>query len=168
MHPYLVEGVGEDFYPETFDKSVVDQWVTVSDKDSFVTARRMAREEGLLIGGSGGTAVHAAIEVAKELGAGKTVVTLIPDTGRAYLSKFYDDNYMIDHGLLERKAPVPRVEEVLASKRVEEPELPDLVTIEAHQKIGQAIELMQQYSISQLPVSRHEPAESLADIIGSL
>jgi cystathionine beta-synthase len=168
MHPYLVEGVGEDFYPKTFDASVVDRWVTVSDRNSFVTARRMAREEGLLIGGSGGTAVHAAIEIAQELGAGKTVVTLIPDTGRAYLSKFYDDNYMIDHGFLEREAPVPRVEEVLASKRVEEPNLPDLVTIEAHQKIGQAIELMQQYSISQLPVSRHEPAESLADIIGSL
>ena len=168
MHPYLVEGVGEDFWPKTFDPSVVGQWVTVSDRDSFLTARRMAREEGLLIGGSGGTAVHAAIEVAKRLGEGKTVVTLVPDTGRAYLSKFYDDNYMIDLGFLERKGQVPTVEEVLRFKKVEVPGIPDLITIESHQKVGEAIDLMQQYSISQLPVVRNAPTESLADVIGSL
>jgi cystathionine beta-synthase len=168
MHPYLVEGVGEDFYPSTFDRAVVDRWVTVSDRDSFLTARRMAREEGLLIGGSGGTAVHAAIEIAKQLGEGKLVATLIPDTGRAYLSKFYDDNYMIDHGFLERQAHAPTVEEVLDSKRREEPGVPPLVTIDSHQKVGQAIELMQRYSISQLPVVRQEQPATLADIIGSL
>jgi cystathionine beta-synthase len=168
VHPYLVEGIGEDFWPQTYDPKLVDEYVTVSDRDSFLTARRLAREEGILVGGSGGTAVHAMLEVAKRFGPEATVVTLIPDGGRAYLSKFYDDNWMLEYGFLERRAPAPTVEQVLVAKRAEEPDIPDLVTVASHQKLGEAIELMQRYSISQLPVIRHEPAESLADVIGSL
>src|SRR5919202_233582 len=92
--PYLVEGVGEDFWPETYDRSVVDRVVAVTDRDSFLTARRVTREEGILIGGSGGTAVWAALEVGKELGPDHVMVLLIPDSGRGYLSQVYDDEWM--------------------------------------------------------------------------
>jgi len=168
VHTYLVEGIGEDFWPQTYDPSLVDEYVTVSDRDSFLTARALAREDGLLVGGSGGTAVYAALRVAERFGPDATIVTLIPDGGRAYLSKFYDDNWMLEYGFLDRRAPAPTVAEVLRAKRAEEPGVPELVTIESHEKLGQAIDLMQRYSISQLPVIRHQPVDSLADIVGSL
>ena len=168
VHTYLVEGIGEDFWPETYDPSVVDEYVTVSDGDSFRTARRLAREEGLLVGGSGGTAVWAMLQVAERFGPEATIVTLIPDSGRGYLSKFYDDNWLLEHGFLERRAPAPTIEQVLAFKREEEPEVPELITVESHQKIGEAIDLMQQYGISQIPVVRHDGVGSLADVVGSI
>src|SRR5207248_2739824 len=107
LHPYLVEGIGKDTWPQTMDPDVVDEWVRVSDRESFQWARRLAREEGILAGGSGGTSVYAAIQIAKKLGPGKRVLTLIPDSGRNYLSKFYDDNWMLEHGFLERHARLP-------------------------------------------------------------
>ena len=168
IHPYLVEGIGKDTWPKTMARDVVDEWIRVSDRDSFITARRLARDEGILAGGSGGTSVWAALEVAKRLGPGARILTMIPDSGRNYLSKFYDDNWMLDHGFLERRAPVPTVDQVLSSKRTEEPDIPDLVTISSRQKVGQAIDLMQRYSISQLPVIRDGEVDSLADVIGSL
>jgi cystathionine beta-synthase len=168
IHPYLVEGIGKDTWPKTMARDVVDEWIRVSDRDSFITARRLARDEGILAGGSGGTSVWAALEVAKRRGPGARILTMIPDSGRNYLSKFYDDNWMLDHGFLERRAPVPTVDQVLSSKRTEEPDIPDLVTISSRQKVGQAIDLMQRYSISQLPVIRDGEVDSLADVIGSL
>jgi len=168
VHPYLVEGIGKDTFPETFDPSVVDEYVRVSDRDSFLVTRRLAREEGILAGGSGGTSVHAMLETARRHGPGKTILTTIPDGGRGYLSKVFDDNWMLEHGFLERRGPGPRIAEVLAYKSSANGGLPNLVVCDAHEKIGAAIELMQRYGISQLPVVRHEPVDSLADVIGSL
>jgi cystathionine beta-synthase len=168
LQPYFVEGIGKDTWPATMDPEFVDEWVRVSDRDSFLTARRLAHEEGLLVGGSGGTTVWAALQVARRFGPEATILTMIPDSGRSYLSKFYDENWMLEHGFVERRTPLPTVAELLRSKRLEERQVPALVTIAAHQKVGEAIDVMQQYSISQLPVVRDGELGSLADVIGSL
>jgi cystathionine beta-synthase len=168
VHPYFVEGIGKDTWPETMDPDVVDEWVRVSDRDSFLTARRLARDEGLLVGGSGGTTVWAALKLAQQFGPDATILTMIPDSGRSYLSKFYDENWMLEHGFVERRTPLPTVAELLRSKRLEETDVPALITIAAHQKVGEAIDVMQRYSISQLPVVRDGDVGSLADVIGSL
>jgi cystathionine beta-synthase len=167
VHPYLVEGIGKDTFPQSFDPSVVDDYMRVSDRDSFLMTRRLAREEGILAGGSGGTSVHAMLEVAKRFGREPTILATIPDGGRGYLSKIFDDNWMLEHGFLERHGPPDTVEHVLAFKHAENG-VPDLIVCESHQKLGAAIELMQRYGISQLPVVRNAPAETLADMIGSL
>src|SRR5438309_1942722 len=166
VHPYLVEGIGKDTWPKTMDPSVVDEWVRVSDRDSFLTARRLAREEGLLVGGSGGTTVWAAIEIARRFGENATILTMIPDSGRSYMSKFYDDNWMLEHGFVERAVALPTVDELLRAKHGGD--MPELVTISAHAKVGEGIDTMQRYGISQLPVVRDGECESLADVIGSL
>ncbi len=131
LHPYLVEGIGKDTWPDTIDLKVVDEWIRVSDRDSFLLA-----------------------------------LAIIPDSGRSYMSKFYDDNWMLEHGFVERLASLPTVDELLRAKHGGE--VPELVTITAHAKVGEGIDTMRRYGISQLPVVRDGQCESLADVIGSL
>jgi cystathionine beta-synthase len=160
--PYT-EGIGEDFWPKTFDPSLVDRYVRVSDRDAFRMARRITREEGILVGGSSGTAVVAAVEVARELGPDDIVVVILPDTGRNYLSKLYSDTWLLQYGLTDRPEIV-RVEEVLEAKHGE---LPPVVTVSAHDRVRQAIDALQRYSISQAPVVR-EPSMDVAQFVGSI
>ncbi len=158
VHPYLVEGVGEDFWPETFDRTVVDRWVTVSDKDAFLTTRRLAQVEGILAGGSGGLAVHAALEFAAEIeDPGALVVVIIPDGGRSYLSKIFSDSWMRQYGFLERDARL-LVGDLLARK-VKAGEIPPLVSVETHFRVRDAVARLHEHGVSQLPVvSAHDRA----------
>src|SRR4051794_33407433 len=158
VHPYLVEGVGEDFWPDTFDRSVVDQWVTVSDRDAFLTTRRLAHLEGILAGGSGGLALHAALEAAKDIeDPDALMVVILPDGGRSYLSKVYSDTWMRSYGFLERGAD-QSVGDVLRRKS-DAREIPPLVSVSTHHRVRDAIMLLHEHRVSQLPVvSASDPA----------
>jgi cystathionine beta-synthase len=149
---YLVEGVGEDFWPETFDRSMVDRWIAVTDKDSFLTTRRLAMEEGILAGGSCGTALWAALEAAKTIDdPGALIVVVLPDGGRSYLSKIFNDAWMTQYGFLERVGDLA-VGDVLRRKVDGASELPSLVTVQTHQKVRDAVALLHEHGVSQLPV----------------
>jgi cystathionine beta-synthase len=162
--PYKVEGIGEDFIPGTMDLSVVDRIVRVSDRESFTLARRLTREEGILVGGSAGTALYAALEVARDLSEDRLVVVLLPDTGRNYLSKIYSDDWMRQYGFLGR-FPRHRVRSVLA---VGQRNLPKLVAISSHEKVGRAIDMMQEYGISQMPVTEDGKVAGAQRFVGSI
>jgi len=161
--PYLVEGIGEDFWPTTYDPSVVDRVIAVSDSDSFATARRVTREEGLLLGGSGGTAIAAALVLGRDLPADAIVVVHIPDSGRGYLSKLYSDSWMADHGFL--RAAGQTTGELLAAR---DPALPALVHTHPDETIRDAIAILREYGVSQLPVVKHEPPVVLAEVVGAV
>ncbi len=164
-YPYLVEGVGEDFIPGTFDPSVVDRYITVSDRNSFLTTRRLAREEGLLVGGSCGLAAWAALEVAAELPADARIVVLLPDSGRGYLSKIFSDEWMAANGFLDRSGAAARIREVLAAKDVA---LPSIVHVHPDEPVREAIATLHTYSVSQMPVVKRDSPEARDDVLGSI
>jgi cystathionine beta-synthase len=170
--PYLTEGVGEDFMPGTYDPAIVDRWVRVSDRDAFAAARRLTREEGILAGGSSGTALVAALTVARERtdsadGADKVVVVLLPDSGRSYLSKVYNDEWMRVNGLLPTTGAVARVAELLAGRH-HGPDRPAVVVARTTQRVGDAVSTLQEYGISQMPVSEDAEGDAVAGIVGSI
>ncbi len=165
VHPYLVEGVGEDFWPETFDRSVVDQWITVSDKDAFLTTRRLAHLEGILAGGSGGLALHAALEAAKDIEDPEALmVVILPDGGRSYLSKVYSDTWMRQYGFLERAAD-QTVGDVLRRKS-DAGEIPPLVSVSTHHRVRDAVSLLHEHRVSQLPVVSSSDPTTVVGAIG--
>jgi cystathionine beta-synthase len=163
--PYLVEGVGEDFWPSTYDASIPDRIIAVSDKDSFVTARRLAREEALLVGGSSGMAAAAAIRLAGELDdPDAVIVVLLPDGGRGYLTKVFDDGWLAQYGFLGQPTELT-VGDVLRGK---DGRLPDLVHTHPNETIAQAVAILREYAVSQMPVVRAEPPVMAAEVAGAV
>jgi cystathionine beta-synthase len=163
--PYLVEGVGEDFWPETYDRTVCDEIIEVSDSDSFAMTRRLAREEGLLVGGSCGMAVVAALEVARRAAPEDVVVVLLPDGGRGYLSKIFNDDWMARYGFLTTGGDEATVAAALGSKSGE---LPPLVHVHPTETVRDAIDYMREYGVSQLPVLKAEPPVVTGEVAGSI
>ena len=168
IHPYLVEGIGKESWPDTLDPDIIDRWMTVGDRESFLMARRLTREEGLLAGGSCGTVLVGALEVARSLGKEDVVVVILPDSGRNYLSKIYNESWMLEHGFIERAGTAARIGEVLAQKRTIEARIPDMVAVPSHEKVGEAIDILQQFGISQVPVAKNGEPRDLSEIVGSI
>ncbi|MGN6686240.1 MAG: cystathionine beta-synthase [Actinomycetales bacterium] len=162
--PYLVEGVGEDFWPTAYDEAVADRIVAVSDKDDFAMTRRLAREEGLLVGGSCGMATVAALEVARELGPDDVVVVLLPDGGRGYLSKIFNDEWMASYGFLDSE-DTATVGDVLHTKSGD---LPALVHTHPSETVRDAVAILREYGVSQMPVVKAEPPVMAGEVAGSV
>jgi cystathionine beta-synthase len=163
--PYLVEGVGEDLWPPNYDPAVTDEVIAVSDAESFLMTRRLAREEALLTGGSCGLAVVAALRAAAAAAPDDVIVVLLPDTGRGYLSKIFNDEWMADYGFLTAETTEPKVADVLARKQ---PGLPEFVHAHPEETVAAAIDLLREYNVSQLPVMKEEPPVMVAEVVGSI
>jgi len=163
--PYLVEGVGEDIWPDTYDKSICDQIIAVSDADSFLMTRRLAREEALLTGGSCGMAVVASLRVARQAAPGDVIVVLLPDGGRGYLGKIYNDEWMTDYGFLTAETAEARVGDVLEHKHRG---LPPFVHAHPTDTVRHVIASLREFDVSQLPVLSAEPPVMAAEVVGSI
>ncbi len=161
--PYLVEGIGEDFWPANYDPSTIDEVIAISDEDSFLMARRVAREEGLLIGGSGGTAVAAAMRIGARLGSDDLVVVLIPDSGRGYLSRVFNDDWLAGYGFLKECDLC-----VAAVLDARGREVPPLVHVNPSHTVREAIATMRAHGVSQLPVCKNEPPFAAAEVAGAV
>ncbi len=163
--PYLVEGVGEDIWPDTFDKGICDRIIAVRDAESFLMTRRLAREEALLTGGSCGLAVVAALHVAETAAPDDVIVVLLPDGGRGYLSKIFNDEWMADYGFLTSATAEPRVSDVLKRKAGG---LPPFVHAHPDETVLTVIDALHSFDVSQLPVLKEEPPIMVAEVIGSI
>ena len=171
--PYLTEGIGEDFLPGTYDPTVVDRWVRVSDRDAFAMARRITREEGILAGESCGTAMVATLTIARELidageASGKMIVVMFSDGGRNYLSKLYNDEWMRVNGLLGSSTGQARVRDVLSNGHRRRAAAPSVILARTTDRVGAAIDLLQLHGISQMPVSEEQDGDAIEAVVGSV
>lgn len=162
--PYLVEGVGEDFWPTAYDGSVVDEIIASSDAESFDLTRRLAREEGLLVGGSSGLAVSAGLKAAQGLGKDDLMVILLPDGGRGYLGKVFNDKWMRSYGFL----PASEDRTVADMVGTKAPDLAGLVHVHPSDTVRHAIDKMRKFDISQMPVLTAEPPVVMGEVVGSI
>ncbi|MGY6658269.1 cystathionine beta-synthase [Amycolatopsis sp. TRM77291] len=163
--PYLVEGVGEDFWPDTYDRDIADRIIAVSDADSFDVTRRLALEEGLLVGGSCGMAVAAALKLAEGLGPDDVVVVLLPDGGRGYLTKVFNDSWMSSYGFLPPDSSGRTVGDVLTKKSGS---LPSLVHSHPNETVAEAVAILSEFGVSQMPVVSAEPPVMAAEVVGAV